>query len=69
MAVVVQQQTGIPGVLMKIDEAQTIVGNQPTWALENMVKALQMLPMLNTNEDWRRLKAARMVLADRRKEK
>lgn len=47
---------------MTLDEAKRIVGNQPHWALQNMVKALQMLPWLNTAEDETRLKAARMVL-------
>lgn len=51
---------------MTIDEAKRIVGNQPAWALQNMVKALQMLPWLNTADDELRLKAARMVLKDRR---
>jgi hypothetical protein len=40
-------------------EAKKIVGNQPTWALKNMVKALNMLPWLNTAEDELRLKAAK----------
>jgi hypothetical protein len=35
---------------MTIEEAKKIVGNQPTWALKNMVKALNMLPWLNTAE-------------------
>jgi hypothetical protein len=30
---------------MTIEEAKKIVGNQPTWALKNMVKALNMLPL------------------------
>ena len=48
-------------------EAKKIVGNQPTWALKNMVKALQMLPWRNTAEDELRLKAARVVLKERNK--
>jgi hypothetical protein len=47
---------------MTLEQAKRIVGNQPLWALKNMVKALQMLPRLNTADDELRLKAARMVL-------
>ena len=47
-------------------EAKKIVGNQPTWALKNMVKALNMLPWLNTAEDELRLKAAKVVLKSRK---
>ena len=43
-------------------EAWKIVGNQPTWALKHMVKALEMLPSLNTEEDWERLRAAKICL-------
>ena len=52
---------------MTLEEAQKIVGNQPTWALANMVKALQMLTLLNSAEDVTRLEAARVVLKDRRR--
>lgn len=51
---------------MTLDDAKRIVGNQPAWALQNMVKALQMLPWLNTADDELRLKAAHMVLKARR---
>lgn len=51
---------------MTIDQAKKIVGNQPTWALKNMVKALNMLPWLNTAEDEERLVAAKIVLKDRK---
>jgi hypothetical protein len=50
---------------MTIEEAKKIVGNQPTWALKNMVKALKMLPALNTAEDERNLEAAKVVLKSR----
>jgi hypothetical protein len=50
-----------------IEEAKKIVGNQPTWALKNMVKALQMLPWMNTPEDEQRLIAAKVVLRERNK--
>ena len=52
---------------MSIEEAKKIVGNQPTWALKNMVKALNMLPALNTAEDELNLKAAKIVLKERNK--
>jgi len=51
---------------MTLDEAKKIVGNQPTWALKNMVKALNMLPWLNTEEDELRLQAAKIVLKERK---
>ena len=51
---------------MTIDEAKRIVGNQPTYALRNMVKALNMLPYLNTEDDLRRLEAAKVVLKGRK---
>ena len=50
---------------MDIIEAKKIVGNQPSWALKNMVKALNMLPWLNTDEDKQRLEAAKVVLKSR----
>ena len=52
---------------MNIIEAKKIVGNQPTWALQNMVKALKMLPALNTAEDELNLQAAKIVLKERAK--
>jgi hypothetical protein len=52
---------------MNLIEAKKIVGNQPTWALQNMVKALNMLPWLNTAEDLERLTAAKVVLKERKK--
>lgn len=51
---------------MTLDQAQAIVGNQPTYALKNMVKALKMLPLLNTAEDEKRLAAAVMVIKSRK---
>ncbi len=51
---------------MNIIEAKQIVGNQPTWALKNMVKALKSLPALNTAEDLIRLEAAKVVLKNRK---
>lgn len=52
---------------MSIQEAKRIVGNQPAWALKNMVKALQIMPMLNTDEDKQRLLAAKIVLKSLKK--
>ena len=51
---------------MTLDQAKAIVGNQPDWALKNMVKALKMLPMLNTAADEERLAAALVVLKSRK---
>ena len=61
------EENEVGGQRMTIEEAKKIVGNQPTWALKNMVKALQMLPWRNTAEDELRLKAARVVLKERNK--
>jgi hypothetical protein len=54
------------GEEMTLEQAKAIVGNQPDWALKNMVKALKMLPMLNTAEDEKRLAAALVVLKSRK---
>lgn len=51
---------------MTLEEAKSIVGNQPTWALKNMIKALNLFPRLNTSEDWKRLEAAKIVLKSRK---
>ena len=51
---------------MTLDQAKAIVGNQPTYALKNMVKALKMLPLMNTPEDEKRLAAAVMVIKSRK---
>lgn len=53
---------------MTLEEAKRIVGNQPTWALRNMVKALSMFGgYLNTPEENLRLKAAKVVLRNSKK--
>ncbi|HSG62641.1 MAG TPA: hypothetical protein VLA24_14530 [Pseudomonadales bacterium] len=44
-----------------------IVGNQDTTSLRNMVRALQMLPFLNTPEDEARLAAAKRILKARKR--
>ena len=51
---------------MTLEQAKKIVGNQPDWALKNMVKALKMLPMMNTAQDEQRLAAALVVLKSRK---
>ena len=51
---------------MTIEKAKRIIGNQATWALKNMVKALKILPRLNTPEDNERLEAAQIILRSRR---
>jgi hypothetical protein len=52
---------------MNFQEAKELVGNQDTTSLRNMIKALNMLPALNSAEDWQRLEAAKMVLKARNK--
>ena len=51
---------------MTLEQAKKIVGNQPDWALKNMVKALKMMPILNTAQDEERLAAALVVLKSRK---
>jgi len=46
---------------MTYDEAKKIVGNQPAWALRNMILALELSEWLNTPEEQERLIAARIV--------
>ena len=46
---------------MTYDEAKKITGNQPAWALRNMIKALELHPWLNTPAEQQRLIAARIV--------
>lgn len=42
---------------------------QPTWAMKNMVKALNMLTWLNTVEDWQRMYEAKIILRERARRK
>ena len=51
-----------PETIQKIRRAHSIVGNQPRYAVRNMVKALSMMPRLNTVEENERLEAAKIVL-------
>ena len=50
------------GERMTYSEATKIIGNQPRWALKNMIKALSLHPWLNTDEDNERLAAAQIVI-------
>ena len=43
-------------------EAKKIIGNQPRWAVNNMVKALSMHSWMNTPEEKRRLAAGKIIL-------
>ena len=47
---------------MTIEEAKKIVGNRPKWELKNMVKALSLMPWMNTPEDEKRLEAGKLLL-------
>ena len=51
-----------PKTIQKIKKAHAIVGNQPRYAVRNMVKALSMMPRLNTVEENERLEAGKVVL-------
>ena len=53
--------------MMTLEQAKEIVGNQPRWAIKNMVYALELLPLLNNQEDNLRLEAGRLLLADKKK--
>tara|TARA_B100001057_G_scaffold489249_1_gene575144 strand:- start:1182 stop:1349 length:168 start_codon:yes stop_codon:yes gene_type:complete len=47
---------------MSVQEAWNIVGNQPRWAIKNMVKALGMFTAIHTPEEKLRLEAAKICL-------
>ena len=47
---------------LTLEQAKKISGNQPRWALKNMIKALKLLRYLNTAQDELRLKDAQLVL-------
>ena len=47
---------------MSIQEAWKITGNQPRWAIKNMVRALGMFSAIHTPEEQLRLRAARICL-------
>ena len=48
--------------MMTLEEAKKIVGNQPKWAIKNMVKALSMHQWLNTTQENARLEAGELIL-------
>ena len=50
----------------KLRESYALLGNQPTWALRNMIKALQSMPWLNTADDTERLQAAQYIVRSSR---
>jgi hypothetical protein len=50
---------------MTTEEARAIVGNQPTYALRNMIRALDMFAWINTDADRERQEAARVVIRSR----
>lgn len=47
---------------MSYEQAKKIIGNQPKYAITNMVKALKMCRFLNTPDDELRLQAAIIYL-------
>ena len=47
---------------MTKEEAWKIIGNQPRWAIKNMIKALSLHPWKNTNEDKLRIEAGKICL-------
>lgn len=50
---------------LTLAEACDRIGNQPTWALKNMIRALSTLRMLNTPEEEQNLRAAQMIVHHR----
>jgi hypothetical protein len=50
---------------MTVEQAKAIVGNQPTYALRNMVRAINMFPWINTDADLERQEAAKVVIRSR----
>jgi hypothetical protein len=51
---------------MNARRAVQLVGNQPMWAIKNMVVALSSMSLLNTAEENERLEAARWAIANQR---
>ena len=47
---------------MSVEQAWRIVGNQPVWAIRNMVRALSMMSSLNTPAEDLRLAAGKICL-------
>ena len=61
-----QPMTTEPTTPMTYERAKQLVGNQPTYALRNMVRVLDLLPYLNTDVDRERQVAARVILKSRK---
>jgi hypothetical protein len=51
---------------MNARRAVQLVGDQPMWAIRNMVKALSSLSLLNSAEENERLEAAKWAIANQR---
>ena len=47
---------------MDVEQAWRIVGNQSKWSIRKMVRALSMLPALNSPEQEERLAAGKVAL-------
>jgi hypothetical protein len=47
---------------MSVEQAWRIVGNQPIWAIRNMVRALSMMSAFNTPAEDLRLAAGKICL-------
>jgi hypothetical protein len=52
---------------MSYEQAKKIIGNQPKYAVQNMVKALKMCRFLNTVDDELRLQAGIIYLKGNKK--
>jgi len=52
---------------MDIKKAKQILGDRATWELQNMKIALEMMPIINTQEDNERLEAVKVMLREKRK--
>lgn len=50
---------------LSYEEQRKTWEKRPTWELRNMAKALNIMPWLNTEADWRRLAIAEGILQDR----
>ena len=50
---------------MTVQEAWKIIGNQPKWAIKNMVKALSLHSCLNTKDENIRLEAGKICLKNK----
>jgi hypothetical protein len=52
---------------MSVSEARSILGDRSTWELHNMKKALSFAPILNTEEENKRLTAVKVMLREGKK--